>query len=188
MRAAALTAALGFVMSANADPQPLKDLAVLAPKAIAWAEALSATVTRSGAALTPLQRHIAVKSGVRDASRIRIVVTDRVPLPDEATLRAAAMKVGLSEEWAAGMTLGYAVIVRRGYENDVRLLSHEFRHVAQYEAVGGIAPFLTAHLQHLAQFGYENSPFEVDARAHEQSAAPLQAAAPGKAEVKRGRF
>jgi hypothetical protein len=188
MRAAALTAALGLAMSAEAEPQPLKDLATLAPKAIAWAQALSATALKSGTPLTPLQRDIAVKSGVRDASRIRIVVTDRVPLPDEATLRAAATKVGLSEEWAAGMTLGYAVIVRRGYENDVRLLSHEFRHVAQYEAVGGIAQFLTAHLQHLAQFGYENSPFEVDARAHEQAAAPLQAGAPRGPEVKHGRM
>lgn len=44
---------------------------------------------------------------------------------------------------------------------------HEFRHVAQYEAKGGIAGFLAEHLQHLVRFGYEESPFERDARAHE---------------------
>ena len=115
-----------------------------------------------------------------------MVVVDRVPLPDEPALRAAATQVGLSEEWAAGMTLGHAVIVHGGYENDVRLLSHEFRHVAQYEAVGGIAPFLKAHLRHLAQFGYENSPFEVDARAHEQAAAPVQVASPKTRKDPRG--
>src|SRR3954466_12215723 len=81
MRAAALTAALGLAMSANAEPQPMKDLAVLAPKVIAWAQALSGSVTKSGAALTALQRDIAVKSGVREPSRIRVVVVDRVPLP-----------------------------------------------------------------------------------------------------------
>lgn len=37
----------------------------------------------------------------------------------------------------------------------------------QYEARGGIAPFLQQHLADLARFGYEDSPFEVDARAHE---------------------
>ena len=162
------------------------DLAALAPKAIAWAEALAATTLKSGTPLTALQRDIAVKSGVREPGKIRIVVVDRVPLPDEPSLKAAAAQVGLSEEWAAGMTLGHAVIVHRGYENDVRLLSHEFRHVAQYEAVGGIAPFLGAHLQHLAQYGYENSPFEVDARAHEQAAGPIQATAPVPRKAKPG--
>ena len=173
LRAAALAAGLSVAMSAHADPKP--DLAAIAPKAIAWAQEYSAAAVRGGTPLTSLQRDIAVKSGVREAAKIRLLVVDKVPLPEEPSLRAAAMKVGLSEEWAAGMTIGYAVVVRRGYENDVRLLSHEFRHVAQYEAVGGIAPFLQAHLQHLVQYGYENSPFEVDARAHEQAAAPLQA-------------
>jgi hypothetical protein len=67
----------------------------------------------------------------------------------------------------AGLTLGYVVFVRGGFEADIRLLSHEFRHVAQYEACGGIPNFLAAHLRHLVAFGYEDSPFEVDARAHE---------------------
>jgi hypothetical protein len=67
------------------------------------------------------------------------------------------------------MTLGHAVFVRRGLERDARLLSHEFRHVAQYEEAGGIAGFLARHLVDLAADGYENSPYEVDARAHELS-------------------
>ena len=58
----------------------------------------------------------------------------------------------------------------KGWEDDLRILSHELRHVAQYEQAGGIAPFLATHLANLAQHGYHDSPYEVDARAHELEA------------------
>jgi len=78
----------------------------------------------------------------------------------------------LSQATASGMTLGHAIFVRRGEESDVRLMSHELRHVAQYEAAGGVAAFLAKHLADLAAHGYEDSPFEVDARAHERTFLP----------------
>jgi hypothetical protein len=147
-------------------------LPVMAPRAIAWAESLSADARERGAALTPRQLALARASGVRDPARIRVLAVDRIPLPEDPSLKAAALKVGLSQGSAAGMTLGYAVVVRREYADDVQLLSHEFRHVAQYEACGGIRAFLGMHLAHLAEFGYRDSPFEVDARAHERSSWP----------------
>ena len=109
---------------------------------------------------------------MRRPERIRIVVLDEIPLPEEPVLQAAARKVGLSSRDAAGMTLGPAIFLRRGYESDIRVLSHELRHVAQYEACGGIGGFLAVHLADLVAFGYEDSPFEVDARAHEVGALP----------------
>ena len=69
---------------------------------------------------------------------------------------------------ADGMTLGYAVLVKRGAERDARLLRHELRHVAQYESAGGIRPFLAIHIPDLMRHGYRDSPFERDARAHER--------------------
>jgi hypothetical protein len=80
---------------------------------------------RSGAPLSSAVLRLARELGVRDAARVRIVVVDRVPLPEEGMLRAAALQVGLSQETASGMTLGYAIYARRGEEDDVRLLSHE---------------------------------------------------------------
>jgi hypothetical protein len=80
--------------------------------------------------------------------------------------------MGLGEDNVTGLTLGYAIFVRRGHERDPRLLSHELRHVAQYEAAGGIAPFLAKHLVDLVQHGYDDSPYEVDARAHERATLP----------------
>jgi hypothetical protein len=173
--AAALAAASLEVCAAPpaAPATPLAaQLTTLTPRVIAWAEKLSSEGRASGIPLTPALARMAHAAGVRDPGNIRLVVVERIPLPDEPALRAAALKVGLSQSSALGMTLGYVVVVRRGYEDNVRLLSHEFRHVAQYEACGGIAPFLEVHLADLAAFGYEDSPFEVDARAHEQDGPP----------------
>jgi hypothetical protein len=143
-------------------------LPLIAERTIAWAKVQEASSLEHGAQLTLEQQKLARSVGVRSPERIRLVVVDRIPLPDEPVLREAAQGVGLSQSWAAGLTLGHAVIVRRGFERDPRLLSHEFRHVAQYETVGGIGPFLVSHLKSLVEKGYENSPFEVDARAHER--------------------
>ena len=192
--AAALAVALSLVMNdAASAPAPVPhapaasaaqaharlaaQLPLLAPKAIAWAQGLAAKADATGAALSPALLAVARHAGVRAPQKIRIVVTDEIPLPDDPTLKGAAVSVGLSQSDAAGMTLGYAVFLRRGYENDVRVMSHEFRHVAQYEACGGIAGFLAVHLADLVAFGYEDSPFEVDARAHEVEALPVQAKA-----------
>ncbi len=147
------------------------ELSTLAPGAIAWAREFSAGALRQGVALTPAQREIARRVGVARPEDVRVLVVDGIPLPTEPGLRGAALKVGLSSERAAGLTLGHAVLVRRGWENDLRLLSHELRHVAQYEQAGGIAPFLETHLASLARHGYHDSPYEVDARAHELESA-----------------
>lgn len=150
-----------------AGPDISAQLPALAPRAIAWAEQQSAVVARTGIALTAAQRQLARSVGVREPERIRLLVVERFPLPQEAEVRAAAMRIGLARPSIAGLTLGHSVMVRRGFESEARLLSHEFRHVSQYETHGGIASFLAQHLKDLAQFGYEDSPFEVDARAHE---------------------
>ncbi|HUP30528.1 MAG TPA: hypothetical protein VM122_10180 [Usitatibacter sp.] len=164
--AVALAAAIG-VCSVGLRAAEAPTVASIAPRAMEWAERVSTGALQSGAMPTVQQQAIARRSGVRNPASIRVLVVDEIPLPEEPTLKKAAAKVGLAQSSAAGMTLGYAVLVHRGYENDVRLLSHEFRHVAQYENAGGIRQFLAVHLPHLLEFGYEDSPFEVDARAHE---------------------
>jgi hypothetical protein len=48
-----------------------------------------------------------------------------------------------------------------------QLLSHECRHVYQYEAAGSIAAFLPVYIEQIVEFGYDDAPFEQDARHHE---------------------
>ncbi len=67
-----------------------------------------------------------------------------------------------------GLTLGYAILIKRGGEQDRRLMRHELRHVAQYEDCGSITAFLNIHLPDFVAVGYQDARFEVDARAHEE--------------------
>jgi len=68
----------------------------------------------------------------------------------------------------SGLTLGYTILICHGHLSR-RLLSHECRHVAQYEQAGSIASFLPTYLGAIVQVGYWNCPFEQDARSHELS-------------------
>jgi hypothetical protein len=104
--------------------------------------------------------------GVQCPERIRIVVSDEMPYPEHPMLRAAALQTGLLGPSMAGLTLGYAVFIREG-ELSKRLMSHEFRHVAQYEAAGSIDHFLPVYLRQVVEVGYHAAPYEVDARRHE---------------------
>ena len=60
--------------------------------------------------------------------------------------------------------MGYGVIVRRDCANNLRLLAHEFVHVAQYERLGREG-FLQEYIQQIAAYGYLNAPFEQEAEA-----------------------
>jgi hypothetical protein len=64
------------------------------------------------------------------------------------------------------MTLGYGIVIVEG-QMDLGLLSHECRHVYQVEIAGGLAAFLHEYLKQIADFGYDDAPYEIDARAHE---------------------
>lgn len=143
------------------------EYAQVTARAIEWARDQASAALRTGKPLPAELQAIAKGNGVKLPQNIRLVVVDEIPLPREQPLAGAAARLGLASSWAAGLTLGYAVIVARGYEADARILSHELRHVAQYETCGGIARFLGVHLADMLERGYQDSRFEVDARAHE---------------------
>ncbi len=140
----------------------------LLPRAIEWAVARSQEAAAQGKSLSEGEIAIARAVGVRQPELIRVAVVDNLPLPEDSALRAAALQTGLLGPHMAGLTLGYSVLVCRGHET-VHLLSHEFRHVHQYERFGSIAAFLPVYLKQIVEFGYENAPFEIEARAHEQA-------------------
>jgi hypothetical protein len=139
----------------------------LTPRAIAWAESLAADVASRGA---PLDRSGVLDArivGVQKAESIRVLMVDRLPLPTDPGLQAAALQTGLLAPTMAGLTLGHSILLCHG-QMCRRLLSHECRHVFQYEQAGSIAAFLPLYLESIVRVGYWDSPFEQDARAHEQ--------------------
>ena len=143
-------------------------LPFLLPKAIAWAERESQRIANSGRALTDRERELAREVGVAKPEQIRIALVGALPLPDDPVLRAAALQTGLLGSDTAGLTLGYSIFVCEGYKT-TRLLTHEFRHVYQYEQAGSIAGFLPGYLTQVVEVGYANTTFEKDAQAHERA-------------------
>jgi len=138
----------------------------LLPKAIEWAEERAQEVAGSGRILTEAEQELARGVGVARPEKIRIALVDALPLPKDPSLRAAALQAGLLGPGMVGLTLGYSVFVCKGHESS-RLLSHEFRHVYQYERAGSISSFLPSYLEQIVRIGYDNCDFEKDARNYE---------------------
>ena len=105
--------------------------------------------------------------GVAKPERVRVeMVGDSLPMPDDPVLRAAAVQAGLMGPGMVGLTLGYGIFICRGHKTR-RLLSHELRHVHQYEQHGLIAGFLPIYRKQVIEVGYSDAPLERDAREHE---------------------
>lgn len=148
-----------------------QQLQALLPTVIEWAEEASASALQTGMPLEAPMLELARSVGVAHPERIRTVVVTQVPYPDDPLLMEAGLALGLTGRSAAGMTLGYAVILQRG-ASSVRLLSHEFRHVHQYEQAGSLEAFLTGYLGQIVSSGYQDAAMEADARAHEREDLP----------------
>ncbi len=138
----------------------------LLPKAIAWAEAQSRIILEQGMPLPAPGISDARIVGVANPELIRVALVPSLPLPDDEDLRAFAMQTGLLGPELHGMTLGHGIFVVHGHVTG-QLLSHEYRHVYQYERAGSIAAFLADYLQQIGSVGYLDAPLEIDARNHE---------------------
>src|SRR5262245_58508418 len=137
----------------------------LLPRAVAWAEGVAAQAAACGTRLSTRQLADARSVGVRHAQAIRLCVVESIPLPADKELLAAARRTGLLGP-TTGLTLGYSIVICQGHMSR-RLLSHECRHVMQFERAGSLACFLTCYLDAVVQHGYWDCEFERDARAHE---------------------
>ena len=142
-------------------------LPVLLPLAVRWAEREAEHAVSTGTPLAPAEVTLAARAGVSRPERVRIRSVEMLPEPDDPALRAAGREAGLLGPEAIALTLGYAVFIRRGWASR-GTLAHELRHVAQYEAAGGIPAFLPVYLAQILEFGYARAPLEEDARAHER--------------------
>lgn len=141
-------------------------LPLLVPRAIAWAKECAADIDRDGKILGEHGQAIARAVGVTHIDRIRLKIVDYLPLPADPLLRKMAVDTGLIGPNMVGMTFGHSIYICNGHL-DVRLLSHECRHVYQYEKAGSIEAFIPTYLQQIADHGYDDAPYEVDAYSNE---------------------
>jgi hypothetical protein len=136
----------------------------LLPKAVEWAEKQQATILASGFPLSPEQMILARAVGVAYPQNIRISLVDRLPLPDDPQLAAAALQTGLLGPHMIGLTLFYGIFICKHAYGSRNLIAHECRHVHQHEQRGSLAAFLQEYLLQIVTVGYANAPLETDAR------------------------
>lgn len=123
-----------------------KEFDRLAPLAFQWAKAQEIYVLEHGVALTPVQVADARRAGVQEPERVRVLVVDRIPLPESKELAAAARKAQIITEASRGMAIGHGIIIRADSWKNRELLLHQLVHVAQCERSGGLKTFVNEYL------------------------------------------
>ncbi|MDM8515177.1 hypothetical protein QUF76_03170 [Desulfobacterales bacterium HSG16] len=133
------------------------------PLVCGWAKEQEEYILARGRQLTSEQAEDAELAGVLHPDRIRILVVQQIPMPEDPMIREIGEKVDLVTTRTSGMTLGYGIYIRSGGQFLRDLIVHEFTHTAQYERLGGIDLFLRQYLTECLKFGYNNSPLELEA-------------------------
>jgi hypothetical protein len=118
----------------------------LLPFAYQWAKAQEEFVLARGVALGP--RHIADarRVGIQDCSRVRVLVVDRIPVPDSPELAEIAQRAGIISDKTRCVGFGHALIIRADSWGDRELILHNLVHVAQCERNGGLEQWIRQYL------------------------------------------
>ena len=123
-----------------------KDFDRLAPLACKWASAQEAYVLKHGAPLSSAQLADARRAGVKDPAKVRVLVVDRIALPDDKELADAARHAQIITDSSKAVALGYGIVVRADSWKNRELLLHQLVHVAQCERSGGVEAFVNEYL------------------------------------------
>ena len=118
----------------------------LAPLAGQWAKAQESYILQQGVPLIPAQTADARRAGVQEPSRVRVLVVDRIPLPETKELADAARQAQIITDASRGVAIGYGIIIRADSWKNRELLLHQLIHVAQCERSGGLDSFVTEYL------------------------------------------
>jgi hypothetical protein len=119
----------------------------LLPLAYNWAKAQEDFVLARGNPLSPRHKRDADLAGVQDCARVRVLVIDRIPLPEDPELAEAAKRLGILTEDTRCMGFGHALIIRVDDWNDRELILHNLVHIAQCERSGGLEQWVRQYLR-----------------------------------------
>lgn len=118
----------------------------LAPLAYQWAKIQEELILKYGVPLAPAQIADAERAGVQDSSRVRVLVVDRIPLPDDEELAEAARLAQIITDASRGVAIGHGIVIRADSWKSRELLLHQLIHVAQCERSGGLEAFVGEYL------------------------------------------
>jgi hypothetical protein len=135
----------------------------LLPLASAWAEEQEGVILRKGVPLSSVGASDAVKIGVANPERVRLLSVGSIPVPEDPALRAAVEAAQFLSRDTIGLTLRYGIFIRTDWWGDRELVFHELVHTLQYERLGGLQAFLKQYLHECITLGYPNAPMELEA-------------------------
>jgi len=118
----------------------------LLPVAYDWAKKQEEFVLAHGRPLGTTQAWDAKLAGVQDPGRIRVLVVDRILLPEDPKLAEAACRSRIITEDTRCMGFGRALIIRGDAWNDRELILHNLVHIAQCERAGGLENWVRHYL------------------------------------------
>jgi len=85
-------------------------------------------------------------AGVRDRAAVRVLVVDRIPLPENPELAEASRRIGIITEDTRCIGFGRALIIRVDAWNDRELILHNLVHIAQSQRSGGLEQWVRQYL------------------------------------------
>ncbi|MCB1063970.1 MAG: hypothetical protein KDN20_13740 [Verrucomicrobiae bacterium] len=135
------------------------------PFAWFWVCQQQRRILRDGRSLSDEERRDATAAGVVLPERIRLMVVAIVPTPGASLLRGLAAVTRFPLSPPAGMALGHGIYLDERVSDSRSTFVHECVHVAQYERLGGIRPFLRQYLEECLRESYWDSAMEAEANA-----------------------
>jgi hypothetical protein len=123
-----------------------EDFQRLAGLAYKWAKAQEAYVIQHGVPLTETQLADARQAGVSAPHEVRVLVVNRIQMPEDKELADASRSAQIITEASRGVAIGYAIIIRADSWQNRELLLHQLVHVAQCERSGGLGTFVHEYL------------------------------------------
>ena len=134
----------------------------LLPQALEWYENVEGQLLPQGRPLSETEVAIARKLEVLYPERVRVVVLERFPMPENRELRVQAKRYGMGSYFEGGRTFGYAIMLKPRYADNPTVISHELVHVSQHDRLGRTA-FVRRYLVEMEMMGYARSPLELEA-------------------------
>jgi len=118
----------------------------LLPVACAWAKTQEELILARGTPLADRYAADAERLGINDIARIRVLVVDRMPLPEDEELAQAARQTQIIPEASRGVAIGHGIIIRADAWGNRELLLHQMVHVLQCERSGGLEAYVRSYL------------------------------------------
>jgi hypothetical protein len=130
-----------------------------------WAHDHEQLILLHGAPLGSQHLADARLAGVKNPSRIRVLIVDRIPLPSNAQLAEVAREKQILTTASRGCAFGYGMIIRADSWGDRELLLHQLVHVAQYERTHNLAACIREYVCERANSPeFTTGPLEEEAR------------------------